>query len=64
LKKIHYQKFIQGYKGQLPEWKAHSLSIGGRLILINVVMAAKVIYFMSAFMIPKKVIDEPDKIRN
>jgi Reverse transcriptase (RNA-dependent DNA polymerase) len=64
LKKIHYQKFIQGYKDQLPGWKAHSLSIGGMLILINAVMAAKPIYFMSSFMIPKKVIDELDRIRN
>jgi hypothetical protein len=64
LKMKHYQQLIQAYKDQLSGWKAHLLYIGGRLILLNAVMAAKSIYFMSVFMVPKGVIAEMDRIKN
>jgi hypothetical protein len=60
LKKI---KLVQGYKDHLPGWKAHSLSIGGIVILINAIMAAKSFYFMLAFRISKGVIDELNRIK-
>jgi hypothetical protein len=63
LSKVDYLPLIECIGKRLPGWKAAKLSTGGRLLLINAVLAAIPVYFMSMFMLPKWVIQKIDKIR-
>jgi Reverse transcriptase (RNA-dependent DNA polymerase) len=63
LQRQHYRLLVDNIQDRLPGWQASKLSTVGRLILINAVLSAKSIYFMSVFLLPKWVIKEIDKIR-
>jgi hypothetical protein len=63
LTKIDYLPLIHKIDVRLPGSLANSLSMAGKLILINVVLLSLPIYFMNAFILPKWVIQEIDAIR-
>jgi hypothetical protein len=58
-----YLPLIQQEERRLPGWRAHLLSIGRRLTLLNSVLIAQHVYYMSAFFLPKWVIRKIDQIR-
>ncbi|KHN44525.1 Putative ribonuclease H protein, partial [Glycine soja] len=47
---------IRKFEDKLAKWKQRSLSMGGRITLINSVLTALPIYLLSFFKIPKKVV--------
>ncbi|KAM0052219.1 putative RNA-directed DNA polymerase [Helianthus debilis subsp. tardiflorus] len=49
-------------KSRLASWKAKTLSIGGRLVLIKAVLESLPIYFLSIFKAPVKVINSLESI--
>ena len=51
-----WQPIIRKFEDKLAKWKQRSLSMGGRITLINSVLAALPIYLLSFFKIPKKVV--------
>jgi hypothetical protein len=63
LPKESYFNLIHQEEQKLSGWKADLLSIGGRLVLLNSVLTAKPLYYMSAFILPRWVIVKLDKIR-
>lgn len=63
LTKDQYLPLITRMENKLATWKASSLSIGGRVTLINATLTAMPIYMMSTFMLPKWVILKIDRIR-
>jgi hypothetical protein len=54
---------IDGIQDTLPGWQAEYLSLAGRGILVNAVLLAKTVYFMSLYLLPKWVIKAIDNIR-
>ncbi|XP_078173371.1 uncharacterized protein LOC144567180 [Carex rostrata] len=63
LTRTAYHPLIQRFYKRLEGWAAKLLSIAGRLVLINGVLSALPVYYMSCFKIPIWVIQEIDKIR-
>jgi hypothetical protein len=53
LSKESYFNLIHQEEQRLSGWKTDLLSIGGRLVLLNSVLTAKPLYYMSAFILPK-----------
>ncbi|XP_006606686.1 uncharacterized protein [Glycine max] len=51
-----WQPIIRKFEDKLAKWKQRSLSMGGRITLINSVLTALPIYLLSFFKIPKKVV--------
>ena len=51
-----WQPIIRKFEAKLEKWKQRSLSIGGKITLINSVLSALPIYLLSFFKIPKKVV--------
>ena len=51
-----WQPIIRKFEAKLAKWKQRSLSMGGRITLINSVLSALPIYLLSFFKIPKKVV--------
>jgi hypothetical protein len=54
---------IDAVDERLSGWQANKLSIAGRIVLLNSVMSAILIYFMSMVLLPKWVIKAIDNIR-
>uniref|UniRef100_A0A251V012 Putative RNA-directed DNA polymerase, eukaryota n=1 Tax=Helianthus annuus TaxID=4232 RepID=A0A251V012_HELAN len=54
----NWDPIVKIFKGRLSSWKASSLSIGGRVILIKAVLESLPIYFFSLFKAPVKVIEK------
>ena len=57
-----WQPLIDRIDKRLTAWKGHSLSHGGKLILVNAVLTSIPLYFMS-FLLPHWVIDHIDCLR-
>ncbi|KHN13746.1 Putative ribonuclease H protein, partial [Glycine soja] len=49
---------ITKFEFKLSKWKQKSLSMGGRITLINSVLTALPIYMLSFFRVPKKVVQK------
>lgn len=49
---------------RLSSWKARLLSIGGRLTLIKAVLGSLLLYFLSLFKAPNKVLNQMESIRS
>ncbi|GLT98274.1 hypothetical protein SLE2022_157860 [Rubroshorea leprosula] len=49
---------VNKFRAKLAAWKATSLSFGGRLTLLNSVLSALPIFYMSLFLLPKAVLAE------
>ena len=62
LKEAAYISLIQKFNKRLARWAAKHLSIARRLVLLNAVLLALPVYFMSCFSFPSWVIHEIDKI--
>jgi mannosylglycoprotein endo-beta-mannosidase len=63
LKRTAYIPLIQRFNKRLAGWAAKHLSIAGRLVLLNAVLSALPVYFMSCFLLPSWVRNDIDKIR-
>lgn len=61
--KASYLPLIKRFNDRLAGWAANPLSIAGRLVLINSVLSALPVYFMSCFKLPAWVIRDIDRIR-
>nr|KAJ0222789.1 hypothetical protein LSAT_V11C200061880 [Lactuca sativa] len=61
--KIHWQPVIDRFQDKLSQWKAKSLSFGGRLTLIKSVLSNLPTYFMSLFVAPVGVIEKLERIK-
>ncbi|KAE8670566.1 hypothetical protein F3Y22_tig00112124pilonHSYRG00037 [Hibiscus syriacus] len=57
-----WDPIVQNFYKKLVGWKAHTLSIAGRLILLKIVLCSLPIYFMSLFKIPSSVIAKLNSI--
>ncbi|GKV16991.1 hypothetical protein SLEP1_g27551 [Rubroshorea leprosula] len=53
-----WEPLINKFRAKLVVWKAASLSFGGRLTLLNSVLSALPIFYMSLFLIPNSVLVE------
>nr|GEV29532.1 putative RNA-directed DNA polymerase, eukaryota, reverse transcriptase zinc-binding domain protein [Tanacetum cinerariifolium] len=51
-------------RSRLSKWKVKTLSIGGRLTLLKLVLGASSLYTMSIFKVPRGVLKEMETIRN
>ncbi|XP_020262664.1 uncharacterized protein LOC109838650 [Asparagus officinalis] len=63
LSKKEWQPLLESFKKKLSLWKNKSLSIGGRLTLLNSVLSSLPLYYMSFFKLPKWLIKAIDRIR-
>jgi hypothetical protein len=63
LAKTDYLTLIHKIAARLSGSSANSLFLASKLVLTNVVLSSLPIYFMTAFILPKWVIDEIDTIR-
>ena len=55
---IVWQPIVRKFEVKLAKWKQRTLSMGGRITLINSVLSALPIYLLSFFRIPKKVVQK------
>nr|GEZ14286.1 RNA-directed DNA polymerase, eukaryota [Tanacetum cinerariifolium] len=55
---------IQKVKNRLSKWKSKTLSVGGRLTLLKSVLGAVLLYTMSLYKAPKRVLSEMESIRS
>ncbi|GLT87099.1 hypothetical protein SLE2022_051990 [Rubroshorea leprosula] len=53
-----WEPLVNKFRAKLAVWKAASLSFGGRLTLLNSVLSALPIFYMSLFLIPNSVMIE------
>lgn len=53
-----WEPVLEKMKQKLSSWRSKQLSIGGRVALINSVLASLPLYFFSFFKVPKKVLGE------
>lgn len=58
-----WQPVIDVIKARLNSWKSRQLSIGGRVTLINSVLASLPLYLFSFYKAPRKIIDEITKLQ-
>ncbi|KAM0043572.1 putative Endonuclease/exonuclease/phosphatase superfamily [Helianthus debilis subsp. tardiflorus] len=58
----HWQSVIDTIQSRLSSWKAHTLSMGGRLTLIKSVLASLPIYYLSLYKAPSKVVELIEKL--
>lgn len=58
-----WQPIIDSIKARLNSWKSRQLSIGGRVTLINSVLASLPLFLFSFYKAPKKVIEEIIKLQ-
>ncbi|XP_020264999.1 uncharacterized protein LOC109840677 [Asparagus officinalis] len=63
LSKSDWQPILDNLHRKLSTWRKHSLSFGGRLVLLNSVLSSIPLYFMSFYKLPMWLIKEIDKIR-
>lgn len=61
--KALYMPLIEKLESKFEGWKGRLISRGGHLQLVNSVLSAIPIYFMSSFLLPKWVIKRLDRIR-
>ncbi|CAI0554757.1 unnamed protein product [Linum tenue] len=59
----HWDKIVNRTQNRLEGWKGLLLSLGGRVVLINSVLASQCTYMSSLFLIPKNVIKTLEKIQ-
>ncbi|XP_076881360.1 uncharacterized protein LOC143529460 [Bidens hawaiensis] len=58
MNKIHnWNGIIDVFEKRLGLWRAHSLSIGGRVVLIKSVLESLPVYYFSLFKVPCKVVE-------
>jgi hypothetical protein len=58
-----FEQLVQKIASKLTGWRSALLSIAGRLILMQTILSAMPLYYMTIFMLPKNVISQIDKIR-
>ncbi|XP_022042015.2 uncharacterized protein LOC110944672 [Helianthus annuus] len=58
----NWDPIVNIFKNRLSSWKAHTLSIGGRVVLIKAVLESLLIYYLSIFKAPIKVIDKLESL--
>lgn len=63
LRRIDIQPLIDKVSARLPAWKGRLLNKAGRLVLVNSVLSAIPVYFLSVFQLKKWAIKRIDKIR-
>lgn len=61
--KRNWQPMIDQINIKLSSWKAKTLSFGGHLTLIKLVLDSHPLYYFSLFKAPLSIIDEMEKIR-
>ncbi|GJZ69623.1 RNA-directed DNA polymerase, eukaryota [Tanacetum coccineum] len=59
-----WNEVVNRIRQRLLSWKANSLSVGGRLTLIKLILGSLPIYYLSLFKAPKKVIELLESIRS
>lgn len=59
-----WEPVIQKIEIKLSSWKADSLSIGGRLTLVNAVLGSLPLYHLSIFRAPLSVVRKIEVLRN
>ncbi|GKV49436.1 hypothetical protein SLEP1_g56186 [Rubroshorea leprosula] len=58
-----WEPVVNKFRAKLAIWKSASLSFGGRITLLNSVLSALPIFYMSLFLIPSSVVSELVKIQ-
>nr|GEY52461.1 RNA-directed DNA polymerase, eukaryota [Tanacetum cinerariifolium] len=61
--KLAWADTVQKLRSRLSKWKVKTLSIGGRLNLLKLVLGASPLYNMSIYKVPKGVLKEMEAIR-
>lgn len=59
----NWKPIVDVFDKWLSKWKGRSLSIGGRLTLIQSVLSSLPLYYFSIFRAPHKVLHQLEKIR-
>ncbi|XP_021980432.1 uncharacterized protein LOC110876573 [Helianthus annuus] len=54
----NWDPIVKIFKNRLASWKAHTLSIGGQVVLIKLVLESLPIYYLSISKAPGKVVDK------
>nr|GEX07307.1 RNA-directed DNA polymerase, eukaryota, reverse transcriptase zinc-binding domain protein [Tanacetum cinerariifolium] len=62
-RKLAWADTVQKLRSRLSKWKVKTLSIGGRLTLLKLVLGASPLYNMSIYKVPKDVLKEIEAIR-
>nr|GEZ37473.1 RNA-directed DNA polymerase, eukaryota [Tanacetum cinerariifolium] len=58
-----WKEVVEKVKARLSRWKMKTLSIGGRLTLLKLVLGCLPIFHMSIFKVPSKVLHELESLR-
>lgn len=58
-----WKEVVDSVKARLSQWRSLKLSMGGRITLINSVLASLPLYLFSMFKAPKKVLREIEKLQ-
>lgn len=58
----NWNGIIDIFEKRLASWKAHTLSIGGRVVLIKAVLESLPVYYLSIFKVPSMVGEKLEKI--
>ncbi|XP_071700495.1 uncharacterized mitochondrial protein AtMg00310-like [Rutidosis leptorrhynchoides] len=58
-----WKAVIDKFKSRLSDWKARSISFGGRVTLIKSVLSSLPLYYFSIFLAPPSVIKELERVR-
>jgi hypothetical protein len=69
---MHYRKLYNSdwkmieerIEKKLSSWKGKYLSMGGRLVLINLVLTSLTMFMLSFFEVPKEVLEKIDYFRS
>ncbi|CAI8613253.1 unnamed protein product [Vicia faba] len=59
-----WKSVVEGLKKRMSGWKARSLSIGGRVTMINAILNSVPVYVMSFYKAPKKIIKQIIQIQS
>lgn len=62
MKAVYFEYIVEKIRKRLAGWKAHNLSFGGWITLINSVLCSIPIYTLASSMVPKSVLRCIDKI--
>jgi hypothetical protein len=57
-----FQPLVSTVQNRLQGWKGKPLSMAGRLVLLNAVINALLIYYMQVFLLPTSIIDQVTRI--